>query len=68
MIIRLGEMGEAVLCEMEVDRSRYLMPRVPLRPERPPVWRSPPHPVLRLSKSLRRAVRRAVRRCTLRGH
>lgn len=65
--IRLGEMGGVVLCEMEVDRARYLMPRVPLLPERPPAWRPPPHPFLRLGKSLRRAVLRAVRRCPLRG-
>ncbi|MEV5145164.1 hypothetical protein [Streptomyces sp. NPDC052727] len=68
LIIRLGEMGGVVLCEMEVDRARYLMPRVPLLPERPPPWQPPPHPFLHVAKSLRRAVLRAVRRCPFRGH
>ncbi|GAA4934997.1 hypothetical protein ACFPM3_05515 [Streptomyces coeruleoprunus] len=60
--ITLRDMGGVFLCEMEVGRTRYLMPRVPLFPERPPAWRTPPHPFRRMHRSLRRAVRRAMGR------
>ncbi|MFF5705236.1 hypothetical protein ACFY7H_22450 [Streptomyces sp. NPDC012794] len=66
--VTLAETGGAYLCEMELDGVRYLMPRVPLLPEKPPAWRSPsPHPLRRLRGLLRRAGR-AVGGGGRRGH
>lgn len=59
--ITLGNMGGGVsLCEMDVGGTRYLMPRVPLFPERQFRWWTALRPVRRMRRSLWRAVRRAT--------
>ncbi|MFE9628044.1 hypothetical protein [Streptomyces sp. NPDC006527] len=58
--ITLGDMGGVFLCVAEIGGARYFMPHVPLFPERPHTWRTPPHPSRRMRRTLRRAVRRVM--------
>ncbi|MEV6175730.1 hypothetical protein ACIHAR_07450 [Streptomyces sp. NPDC052016] len=58
--ITLGDTGGVFLCVVEIGGARYVMPRVPLFPERPHTWRTPPHPSRRMHRTLRRAVRRVM--------